>query len=268
MKRSYEIPTELSPEQRREQLMDYARKAESRRLHVKEVLTQFRLDVKPTLDAKPSIDPPSDQESRLAALEAAFSQLASSSRLDSIEQALTDLRASVHDLGSRLHPLEAKYDVLRQDLKALQLTTDRHGDQIRSFDQIFASLSRDSHKIGTMVDGFATELKQLQTQAAAPAEPREDLQELQSRLSHAIALLQDSETSINEVNLLKERFEQMESRLEQIFSTVQSLSKPALEEDSKAEREATANVLASLTKLVQGMRAAQTQKPVTTSAGD
>jgi chromosome segregation ATPase len=166
---------------------------------------------------------------------------------------LAELRASVQDLGSRLQPLEAKYDVLRQDLKALQLTADRHADQIRSFDQIFASLSRDSHKIGTMVDGFATELKHLQTQATVPAEPKEDLQELQSRLSHAISLLQSSETGINEVTHLKERFEQMEARLEQLLSTVDSLSRPALEEDSKAEREATANVLASLTKLVQGM---------------
>ncbi|MFO0339873.1 MAG: hypothetical protein ACK52Z_14125, partial [Acidobacteriota bacterium] len=82
-------------------------------------------------------------------------------------------------------------------------------------------------------------------------------------LMGAIGLLQSSEQEINELAQLRSSIYEMEHGFQRVLKAVANLERPIDLSDTAAEREATANVLASLTKLVQGMRAAHTERGAT-----
>lgn len=162
-------------------------------------------------------------------------------RISKLEEALAQLAASVNgkvDYAPRLEQIEANQTRLRTELRTLESTQSRIQDQIKGFDQLFASLTRDSQKLNTVVDTLANEMRQAQ---ASPTDP---------------ALLEQLES----FGALKERFAEMEEGFQRVLRAVESLETPAPPADNVSEREATANVLASLTKLVQGMRAAQVER--------
>lgn len=253
-------------------------------------------DPSPTRSAiAPSVSPSRPDaeaafELRMSGLEDAFAKLVQtvtekldySARIQTLETHCRDLRHSIEELGAKFHPVENKCDVLRNDLRSVELSGDRLADQVKSFDQLFASLGRDSQKLNSLVDSLAGELRQIQArvvssenaQSALAAEKTAEVTSLQDRLGRlesglvrAIGLLQSSEQGIADLSNLRERFLDMESGFQRVLRAVDSLQKPPEVTDTAAEREATANVLASLTKLVQGMRAAQNERQIQTHTG-
>jgi len=224
-------------------------------------------------------------ERRMSGLEDAFAKLVEtvterldySSRISQVEAQYAGLRGVIEEFSSKFHPLENKCDVLRGDLRSLELSEDRIGEQVKSFDQIFASLGRDSQKLNHVVEGLAVELRQVQDRVASAetiqqesgvgrnsemVSLQERLTRLESGMVRAIGLLQSSEHGIADLSHLRERFLEMEAGFERVLKVIDSLDRPNESSDTAAEREATANVLASLTKLVQGMRVAQTERQI------
>lgn len=222
-------------------------------------------------------------ESRMSGLEDAFAKLVEtvtekldySSRFAAVESQSKQIESSLEALSQRLAPIENKYEVLRGDLRAVESAGEQWKEQFKSFDQIFASLGRDSQKLGAVVDSLSAELRSTQDRqaemtrqvAALESTMNSELQSMQERvgrfesgLVRAIGLLQSSEQGIAELSNLRERFSEMETGFHRVLKAVETLEKPVEVSDTAAEREATANVLASLTKLVQGMRAAQAER--------
>lgn len=213
-------------------------------------------------------------EARMSGLEDAFTKLVETvtekldygARIENLESSSHLLQVAVTEIASRMEPLESKYEVLRTDLKSLEASADRFSDQVKTFDQMFASLGRDAQKMGATIDAFAEEMRALvpRIEAAESVNASEELTSLQNRLSNletgltkAIGLLTTSEQGIAELSNLRERFAEIEAGFERVLKAVETLERTPAVPDNAAEREATANVLASLTKLVQGMRAAQ-----------
>lgn len=231
-------------------------------------------------------------ESRMSGLEGAFTKLVEtvtekldySSRILQVEtqskvleSLYKGLKGSIDEVSARLQPVENKCEVLRADHRSLELGIDRLSEQVKGFDQIFASLGRDAQKMNATVDALSIELRCVNERTLAvekanlgfEAERAGEMTALQDRLTRlesglvrAIGLLQDSEHSIADLASLRERLVDMESGFQRVIKAVDSLQRPAEEPDSAAEREATANVLASLTKLVQGMRVVQNERQI------
>jgi len=231
-------------------------------------------------------------ESRMSGLEEAFTKLVEtvtekldySSRIlqvetqtKGLESLYKSLKGSIDEVSVRLQPVENKCEVLRADHRSLELGNDRLSEQVKGFDQIFASLGRDAQKMNLTVDAMSVELRRANDRTlalekanlASEAERAGEITALQDRLTRlesglvrAIGLLQDSEHGIADLASLRERLVDMESGFQRVIKAVDSLQRPAEEPDSAAEREATANVLASLTKLVQGMRVVQNERQI------
>jgi DNA repair exonuclease SbcCD ATPase subunit len=222
--------------------------------------------------AAPAVD--AAFEARMSGLEDAFTKLVETvtekldygARIENLESSSHLLQVAVTEIAGRMEPLESKYEVLRSDLKSLEASADRFSDQVKTFDQMFASLGRDAQKMGSTIEAFAEEMRAMvpRLEAAESTNPSEELTSLQNRLSNletgltkAIGLLTTSEQGIAELSNLRERFAEIEAGFERVLKAVETLERTPAVPDNAAEREATANVLASLTKLVQGMRAAQ-----------
>jgi hypothetical protein len=91
---------------------------------------------------------------------------------------------------------------------------------------------------------------------------QERILSLESGICSAIGLIQSSEKVIADLTSLKDRFLHLESGLERILRAVDLLEQPREFVGIAAEREAAAGVLSSLTKLVQGMRAADSERQI------
>jgi predicted nuclease with TOPRIM domain len=213
-------------------------------------------------------------ETRMSGLEDAFTKLVETVtekldygvRIENLERGSHLLQVAVTEIAGRMDPLESKYEVLRSELKSLEASADRFSDQMKTFDQMFASLGRDAQKMNSTIEAVAEELRAMlpRLEAVESTNPSEELTSLQNRLinletglTKAIGLLTTSEQGIAELSNLRERFAEIEAGFDRVLKAVETLERTPAVPDNAAEREATANVLASLTKLVQGMRAAQ-----------
>ncbi len=221
-------------------------------------------------------------EQRLMGLEAAFAKLVQTvtERLDygakfsALETQLRQVETGLAGMAARLAPLENKWEVLRGECRSLEANGTRVSEQLKGFDQLFASLGRDGQKLSGSLDALAVELRQCESRLdgleagseARRAAQASELGNLQDRLGRleagllkAIGLLQSSEQGMAELSGLRDRMQEMEAGYERMLAAVRQMERSALPDDT-AEREATANVLASLTKLVQGMRHSQSER--------
>lgn len=155
----------------------------------------------------------------------------------SLEDRLTALETYFAQLTYQTKPLQKAIEDLTARLD------DRVADQLKSFDQMFASLGRDSHKL-----------------AADQTIMQDRLTRLESGMVRAIGILQSSEGGIADFSNLRDRYLELESSFQRVLKAVESLQRTPEPTDTTAERETTASVLASLTKLVQGMRAEQNER--------
>jgi DNA repair exonuclease SbcCD ATPase subunit len=224
----------------------------------------------------------SNVDQRITGLEAAFAKLVQTvtERLDygakfsALEAQVRQAEAGLAGIVARLAPLENKCEVLRGECRSLEANGSRVSEQLKGFDQLFASLGRDGQKLSGSLDGLAAELRQYESrldaleagsesrrlaQASELGNLQDRLGRLESGLLKAIGLLQSSEQGMAELGALRERMQEMEAGYERMLASVRQIERSSLPDDT-AEREATANVLASLTKLVQGMRATQAER--------
>lgn len=221
-------------------------------------------------------------EQRIMGLEVAFAKLVQTvtERLDygtkfsALETQLRQVETGLAGTVARLAPLENKWEVLRGECRSLEASGSRVSEQLKGFDQLFASLGRDGQKLSGSLDALAAELRQFEgrlealeagseTRRAAQASELGSLQDrlgrLEAGLMKAIGLLQSSEQGMAELSSLRDRVQEMEAGYERMLTAVRQMERASFPDDT-AEREATANVLASLTKLVQGMRASQSER--------
>ncbi|MFO0508412.1 MAG: hypothetical protein ACK5YZ_00225 [bacterium] len=228
-------------------------------------------------------------EKRMSQLEIAFAELRDSvagklditARITALESQTGSVQAGIEDLLARLAPVENRFEVLRGDLRAIEAAGDRWNEQIRIFDQIFASIGRDSQKLSGAFEALGSEVRSTQERfgqleaeqtraekglSGEIAALGDRMERLETDLMGAIGLLQSSEQEINELAQLRSSIYEMEHGFQRVLRAVSNLERPIDLSDTAAEREATANVLASLTKLVQGMRAAQTERIATEEA--
>ena len=225
-------------------------------------------------------------EKRLSQLESAIAELRDSvgaklditARVRALETQTGAVQGGIEDVLARLAPVENRLEVLRGDLRAMESAGDRWNEQIRSFDQIFASIGRDSQKLSGAFEAVGSEMRSMQERFAQLAAEQtraekgltgeiaalgDRMERLDMDLMGAIGLLQSSEQEINELAQLRSSIYEMEHGFQRVLKAVANLERPIDLSDTAAEREATANVLASLTKLVQGMRAAHTERGAT-----
>ncbi len=168
-------------------------------------------------------------EARMSGLEDAFHQMAQTltERLDllSVDRAVDPTAAAllevVDGLSAKLAAVDQKTDVLRLDLRNLDINANHISGQVKGIDQIFASLGRDANKLSHTIEALSSEFHKSQV-----------------------------------------RFHEIETGFERVLKIVEALPSPSAEVHTDAEQEATAKVLASLTKLVEGMRASQVQRQV------
>ncbi len=184
-------------------------------------------------------------ESRLASLEAVFQRLGIA---ESLQQ------TSLEGFAARVHAIDQKIEVLRSDLRNLDLSGARISEQVNSFDQIFASLGRDARKLSHTVDALAIEIRKPHAQIEDARALQERLTYLESGMARSIDLLQSPAHGLADLSQMRDRFLEMEVGLEQVKRAVADLQSPPEDAEVLAEREATAKVLASLTKLVERMR--------------
>ncbi|MCX6614117.1 MAG: hypothetical protein NTW74_25150, partial [Acidobacteria bacterium] len=184
-------------------------------------------------------------ESRLSTLEALLKRSESS---ETSHQQILD------GLVARVHAIDQKIEVLRSDLRNLDLSGARISEQVNSFDQIFASLGRDAHKLSHTVDALAAEFRKSQAQMADTGALQDRLTRLESGMVRAIDLLQSPDHGLADLSQMRDRFSEIEAGMERVLKAVAHLESPLEEAEMLAEREATARVLASLTKLVEGMK--------------
>jgi DNA repair exonuclease SbcCD ATPase subunit len=248
--------------------------------------------VAPVLEPPPApraiAAPPRETESlsnvdqRITGLEAAFAKLVQTvtERLDygakfsALEAQVRQAEAGLAGIVARLAPLENKCEVLRGECRSLEASGTRVSEQLKGFDQLFASLGRDAQKLSSSLDALAAELRQCESrldaleagsesrriaQASELGNLQDRLGRLESGLLKAIGLLQSSEQGMAELGALRERMQEMEAGYERMLASVRQIERSSLPDDT-AEREATAKVLASLTRLVQGMRATQAER--------
>ncbi len=194
-------------------------------------------------DRPPSLPP--DLESRLALLEAHLPCPAPSSSLS---------QQSIDALAARVHSIDQKMEVLRSDYRSLDLSGTRISEQVRSFDQIFASLGRDAHKLSQTVDALSLELRDSQAQMPDAGALQDRLTRLESGMVRAIDLLQSPNHGIADLSQMRDRFSKIEAGLERVMKIVEDLPGPPEDSVALAESEATAKVLASITRLVEGMK--------------
>lgn len=218
----------------------------SKRLERQMSLKELALDmrVQPKAPSQPAIVPPHppsveiEFESRLARLETSFQQ-------------------SVDSLAAKVHSLDQKTEVLRSDLRNLDLSGSQIGEQVKTFDQIFASLGRDAHKLSHTVEALAQEFRKPQDQTPEIGTLQDRLSRLESGMVRAIDLLQSPDHGLADLSQMRDRFSGMEAGIERVMKAVENLQSPPEDTEVLAEREATAKVLASLTKLVEGMRSSE-----------
>jgi chromosome segregation ATPase len=183
-------------------------------------------------------------------------------RIASLEVELPKLREILEGFASRILLLDQKADVLRSDLRNLDLSSTRMSEQFKAMDQIFASLGRDANKLSHSVEGLSLELQMTKAQVKEVSALQDRLSRLEAGLARAIDLLQSPDHGIADVSLLRDRFSEIETGMERVLKAVECLQRPPEVLTTDSEREATAKVLASLTKLVEGMRNSQAQRQV------
>lgn len=227
--------------------------------------------------------PPDIFEDRIRNIEERFSRLldsigtnsASLVRIEALERKMTTLPETLGEMLSRPHPVEAKLDSLRADLRALDMTVDSVSAQMKNCEAICGSLGGDVRKLSGSLEILAGELRHSQERVEALdhermtvlKEAQNDLTALQERISRvesgvvrAIHLLQASEQGSAQVAHLRERFQEIELGFQQVLQAVDSWQRSPESAEAEAERKATANVLSSLSNLVQGLRQAQLEK--------
>jgi chromosome segregation ATPase len=196
-----------------------------------------------------AVEPPAglspDIEARLSLLEA---RLKDGANTDSLSH------QSLEGLAARVNSIDQKIEVLRSDLRSLDLSGTRISEQVKSFDQIFASLGRDAHKLSHTVDALALEFRKSQTQMSDSGALQDRLNRLEAGMARAIDLLQSPDHGLADLSHLRDRFAQIEADLGRVMKVVEDLPTPPEDAEVLAEREATAKVLASITRLVEGMK--------------
>lgn len=246
-------------------------------------LSKSEANAESILSASVSTVPPDRFEERIRKIEEGFSRLldsvstnsASLVRIEALERKMTTLPETLGEMLSRPHPVEAKLDSLRADLRALDMTVDSVSAQMKNCETICGSLSGDVRKFSGSLETLAGELRHSQDRVEALdhermtvlKEAQNDLTDLQERISRvesgvvrAIHLLQASEQGSSQVAHLRERFQEIELGFQQVLQAVDSFQRSPESAEAAAERRATANVLSSLSNLVHGLRQAQLEK--------
>jgi capsule polysaccharide export protein KpsE/RkpR len=184
-------------------------------------------------------------ESRLAHIEA---------HINRARDPVSTSNPSIEDLAARVHSIDQKIEVLRTDLRSLDLSDTLINEQVKSFVQIFASLGRDAHKLSQTVDALALEFRKSQAQMPDATALQNRLTHLESGMARAIDLLQSPDHGLTDLSHLRDRFSRIETDLGRVMKRIEDLPAPPVDADLLAEREATAKVLASITRLIEGMK--------------
>jgi chromosome segregation ATPase len=196
-------------------------------------------------------------------------------RIEALERKMTSLPETLGEMLARPHPVEAKLDSVRADMRALDITVDSVSAQMKNCEAICHTLGSDVRKLSTALEGIAGELRHTQERSdnldrdrmAVVREAQSEISGLQERISRvesgvvrAIHLLQSSEQGSAQVAHLRERFQEIELGFQQVLQAVDSWQRAGESPEAAAERQATAKVLASLSNLLQGLRSAQLEK--------
>lgn len=152
-----------------------------------------------------------------------------------------EFKAVLEDLSARMPQIDTRLEVLRNDLRTMQTAEDGFAHHVKSFDQMFNSLGRDSQKLTSLLDALSVQLR-----------------EVEYRYENEQALAKDrSEQQLISIHSCEQRLQVLEARFERVAHILEAAPNHAEIEDIHAEQEATASVLASLNKLVEEMRAVQ-----------
>jgi hypothetical protein len=197
------------------------------------------------------------------------------SRLTLVEEQSKTTQEALEELAASMAPIESKFQAIQENFRAFDEAAERWNGHFKSIEESFLVLGRDSQELGSAFELLAGEFRATQQRVAKLEQEQStpgmdfsrELQSFEDRLGRletdvmgAVDLLQSSEQELTELAKLRNEFHEMEEGFQRVLKVVSNLERPLDITDTAAEREATANVLASLTKLVQGMRASQSER--------
>ena len=192
------------------------------------------------------------------------------------------VKEALEEIVGRLRSLNGDLSGVKDHLTKLESGLDSFQSRTSGWEAATSSVDEDCRRSAEVIESFAGKLRQLQDRLETGEQSRAALDKnvageltnlahrfskVESGLLWAIDMVQSSEHGAGRLANLRERVREIEAGLQQILQTLDSIQRPSDSEESTAGRQSTASVLASLSKLVSGLRGAQSERPLATTSG-
>jgi|GEM_PF-2875229 DNA repair exonuclease SbcCD ATPase subunit len=242
--------------------------------------------------SQPSVGTDASLVERLGKVEAALAALRQEAigsidggaiqRCDALDARMGSVKEALEEIVGRLRSLNGDLSGVKDHLTKLESGLDSFQSRTSGWEAATSSVDEDCRRSAEVIESFAGKLRQLQDRLETGEQSRAALDKnvageltnlahrfskVESGLLWAIDMVQSSEHGAGRLANLRERVREIEAGLQQILQTLDSIQRPSDSEESTAGRQSTASVLASLSKLVSGLRGAQSERPLATTSG-
>jgi DNA repair exonuclease SbcCD ATPase subunit len=202
-------------------------------------------------------------------------------RCDALEARMGLVQEALDEIVGRLLSLNGDLSGVRDHLRKLEAGLDGLQSRASGWQAAATGVDEDYRRMSEVVESFSGELRQLQERLEAGEQRRtahdtnvegelsnlaQRFSKVESGLLWTIDMVQSSEHGAGRLASLRERVREIELGFQQILQTLDSIQRPSDSEDSPVGRQSTASVLASLSKLVNGLRGAQPERHLATSS--
>ena len=202
-------------------------------------------------------------------------------RCDALDARMGSVKDALEEIVGRLRSLSGDLSGVRDHLRKLESGLDGFQARASGWDAAASSVDDDYRRLAEVVESFGGELRQLQDRLETGEQSRtahdtnvageltnlaQRFSKVESGLLWAIDMVQSSEHGAGRLVHLRERVREIEVGFQQILQTLDSIQRPSDTEQSTVGHQSTASVLASLSKLVSGLRGAQSERPLATTS--